>query len=195
MSAAQASLSSAYQAVLADGGHPSTYAGGPIQDDAWNRSNFPYAAAVATATGLDFVQLAAVDYTNGSYGVDAIVRAIGADDPGAAEARRVEAVHKLGDPGDDARAAVTLAALVAAGADADGLLDAFVEAFVLRSNTGPPWAPTPAAYPLSAQVAALTGLSFEKLATIESKGGTDGLRLTVRRFPDLAAREGCLALF
>lgn len=195
MSAAKVALSAAYQSAVSDGGHPSTHVGGPIRDDEWNRSNFPYAAAIADATGLDFVQLAVVDYANGSYGVDAVVSALTHDDSGAAEARRLAGIHKLGDSSDEDRAAAALASLAGGGADADAILDAFVQAFVFRSNTDPPWAPSPESYPLSAQIAALSGLSFEKLATIESKGGTDGLELTVRRFPELAAREGCLALF
>jgi hypothetical protein len=186
MSTANDALDSVYAAVVDRGGHPSTFGGGPIRDDAWNRSNFPYASALAEATGLDFVKLAAVEHGDGTYGVDQVLARLGGDE--ATAARRIQATHKFGDAWDDAGAERARAAL-----DGD-LLDALVRSFVFRSNADAPWSLTPESYPLSAKLAELSGLSFEKLATLETKGGTDALRVALRRLPDLPNREACLAL-
>lgn len=195
---AAATLKSAYDAIVASSGHPRTASNGDVVDDAWNREHFPYASALAAATGLDFVQLACVEFQTGLHGVSKVLAALDPSSPAGREGLRLQAVHRLASNLHAADAATTLEALrdpsLSPAAQRERWLDAFVEAFSLRAAGDPSVGYPPSAWPRCARIAELTGLSYEKLAAIEYKGGRKGLRVTVERIPDLPSRAEALAI-
>jgi len=186
---AAAMLDAAFRKVMEERGTPSTHARGEIVDDEWNREHFAYASALAQASGLDFVQIAAVEMEQGNYGVSKIIDALPTGEAPGDEARRLRSVHRLGSGLYEAESESFLASLadpeLTERAQQGRYLDAFVEAWALRTTTMPDNGFPQGAYPLASKAAGATGLDYEKLATIEYKGGTIGLKRTLERIPGL----------
>lgn len=175
--AAAGRLDESFAQVVEARGTPRTHAHGEIVDDAVNRERFPYAAALAGATGLDFVKLAAVELELGNHGLSDVIDALPDGDP----ARRLQSVHRLGSSLHAAGSEAFLAGLDGP----DACLDALVESWSLRTAGLPYDGFTEADYPDAAHAAEATGLDFAKLAIIEHKGGRSALRRALERIPGI----------
>jgi hypothetical protein len=186
---AAAELDAAFRKVVEERGTPSTHSHGEIVDDEWNREHFVYASTLARATGLDFVQIAAVEMEQGNYGVSKIIEALPTGEPPGDEARRLRSIHRLGSGLYEVESKSFLASLadpeLTEQAQRGRYLDAFVEAWALRTTAMPDHGFPQGAYPLASRAAVATGLAYEKLATIEYKGGKIGLKRTLERIPGL----------
>ncbi len=188
-------LQATFDDLVARHGPPVTHARGPVVDDAWNREHFTYVAAIADATGLDFVQLAMVELQTGNYGVSKILAGLAPER--RAEAERIQAVHRLASGLHEAEAAAYLRTLaddsLSETAQRERYLDAFVASWSLRTASMPSNGFPDGAYPASAKASAATGLDYQKLATIEYKGGRSGLKRTLERIPDLPNRGSAIS--
>lgn len=192
-------LDALYQDMLELNGPATTYAHGEIVDDENNRLLFPYSDAMANVTGLDFVQLATIQFYQGLYGVDQVVDHLEPTNPGLEQAEYYQSLRTLTTSLYYEEAAIFLesledATLSTAEAQNEIYVTVFLEAWNLMVP-GDPIALNEAYYPQAAECAELTGLDFEVLATVQQKGGTNGLQIMIDLFPELENREECLATF
>ena len=193
---AAAFLRTTFDRLIAESGPAKPAVGDPIADTQADRLRHGLAARLATITGLDFLKLATLEHYQGGHGLAQLVERLPDDEAGRAArqalaawratlATRSEAarhlVEVLRDPGLDPER------------QREAWLEGFLEGWETRVPRPPSAPPDRARMKASAACADHTGLPFEKLALIESKGGRRGLRHTLASIPDLPGLEACLA--
>lgn len=181
--------------LIAENGPP-THNDTPVEDSPESRQRLAYVAALSDATGLDFLKLATLQQHEGMSGLDRLIDTFNDQDPGAAEARRLQSVVRLSSSRhseDSKKYLETLNDPALKDTEQQALwLDTLAEAWLLRAGGKPVKDPSAASYPAAARCAEATELSFEQLALIQRKGGTKGLRAAIELFPELPHRSDCL---
>lgn len=195
MRAAQRALAEAYQAAVERHG-AAPRRGQKLADSDDARAHYPLAAAISNATGLDFVQLASLEFWKGTRAIERVVNHMPDDDVGRRVRRMllyVSAAQML-RPAQVERFFEHLRDESKSPEEQREIwLEALLEGHALGRRGGAGRRkPRASGLPKAKACAELTGLPVGKLLLLAEWAGHAGFRDTIRLFPDLPNREACL---
>ncbi len=186
-----------YEGLVAKSGPATLPTGEALSDSEAARLRYGLAARVAEITELDFLELATAQCYRGGNGIAQVVECLPNDERGRAARRAVAAWEAtlLSNEGAAQRLVDSLRdPELEPDRQREVCLDGFLEGWRIRVPRRAERPLERSRMPRSAACAEHTGLSFEKLALIERKGGRLALLHVLRSIPDLPGLNSCLAL-